>query len=562
MTAAAAEPKYISRLALQANPFSAEVGKAGLYLGPEIKQRLDLVLHLLRASDKIPLLYGPQGLGKTTTLKALMDLGGDDLRLCFIQSEPSLTIQFLVSRCLQVFGAPQESTLGSNNLQLLQQRLRQLRILQIRPVLLIDDASKLAEPLRQQLKVWLGWQHEGEYLWRAVVTDVEVDATFVGENDRAQSLMLSSIPPQQTASYLLQRLQGVGFNGDSPFNEKIVARFHRQSEGIPEKLNHLAHQFLLGQGLSKPFQLPASFKLPAVTFKWSKWFGLMSVGVLLAGVLFYQQQINDWFGSDKNAIEDGVVHNNGLTETLPMVVVNEPETLTSVTEADRLELLKLLDELEQTAVDPDAVSIEPEPETALKDEPAVAATPEPKIMGADVDVSDETLEGEEELLESLPAIAANRSDQNNDISNVIPEKVDGDIKSSSQAADFNNPIELIPAPVVALKAAIPSVDMSMKGKGWIMQQSKTKFTFQLMGTWDQVEVERFVKKHSLTGNVAVFKSMRDDKIWYALIYGVYPSKEVAMRSSKQWSPSLNKLSPWLRRYDGVQKQIIEKAPDR
>ena len=47
MTAAAAEPKYISRLALQANPFSTEVGEAGLYLGPEIKQRLDLVLHLL-----------------------------------------------------------------------------------------------------------------------------------------------------------------------------------------------------------------------------------------------------------------------------------------------------------------------------------------------------------------------------------------------------------------------------------------------------------------------------------------------------------------------------------
>ncbi|WP_292754245.1 AAA family ATPase, partial [Methylophaga sp. UBA4502] len=147
MTAAAAEPKYISRLALQSNPFSAEVTEAGLYMGPEIKQRLDLVLHLLRASDKIPLLYGSNGLGKTTTLKALMNRGGDDLRFCLIQAEPSLTIQFMVSRCLQVFGAPQESTLGSNNLQLLQQRLQQLQTLQIRPVLLIDDISKLAEPL-------------------------------------------------------------------------------------------------------------------------------------------------------------------------------------------------------------------------------------------------------------------------------------------------------------------------------------------------------------------------------------------------------------------------------
>jgi DamX protein len=105
------------------------------------------------------------------------------------------------------------------------------------------------------------------------------------------------------------------------------------------------------------------------------------------------------------------------------------------------------------------------------------------------------------------------------------------------------------------------VDTSLKDKQWIMQQSGTTFTFQLMGTWDRKEVDSFVKKHSLTGNVAVFESMRDDKVWYALIYGVYPSKQVAMRASKQWPSPLNKVKPWLRRYDGVQKQIIDKAPE-
>ena len=83
-----------------------------------------------------------------------------------------------------------------------------------------------------------------------------------------------------------------------------------------------------------------------------------------------------------------------------------------------------------------------------------------------------------------------------------------------------------------------------------------------MGTWDRSEVDSFVEKNELTGNVAVFESMRNGEVWYAVIYGVYPSKQVAMRDSQQWSSPLNKISPWLRRYDGVQKQIIDKAPDR
>lgn len=572
MKAAAAEPKYISRLALQSNPFKSEVTEAGLYLGPEIKQRHDLVLHLLRASDKIPFLYGPKGLGKTTTLKALMNLGGDDLRFCFIQAEPSLTIQFMVSRCLQVFGAPQENTLGSNNLQLLQQRLQQLQALQIRPVLLIDDVSKLAEPVRQQLKAWLDWQHVDKHLWRAVLTDVSADA-FTTDNDRLQSLMLSPIPSAETAAYLLQRLQGAGFNGDSPFNERALARFYRQSAGNPAKLNQAAHQFLLGQGKARQLQLPLSFKLPAIPpkltkirFKWNKWFGLAPIAVLLTAMLVYQQQINDWFISDKDAIQDDVLSSNDLTEELPMVIVNEPEELTSVAEADRLELLELLDQLEQTVVEPAAEPepeiTEPELEITLDAESAVTETTELVIeITDDAETPTDSLQTEIIPAESITAIAANNSEQNNTAEDTGTDTLLDEQQSVLQA-EVLKPVELIPPPAPVSKPDTSLVDTTIKDKDWVLQQSGKAFTFQLMGSWDKAEIERFVKNHSLTGNLAIFESMRDDKVWYALIYGVYPSRDVAMRSSKQWPSPLTKVKPWLRRFDDVQKQITERAPDR
>ena len=569
MTAAAAEPKYISRLALQSNPFSAEVTEAGLYMGPEIKQRLDLVLHLLRASDKIPLLYGTNGLGKTTTLKALMNRGGDDLRFCLIQAEPSLTIQFMVSRCLQVFGAPQEITLGSNNLQLLQQRLQQLQTLQIRPVLLIDDISKLAEPLLQQLKTWFDWQHEGNYLWRAVVTDVTADV-MASQNERIQPLLLGPIPQQETAAYLLQRLQGVGFNGDSPFDNKALIRFHRQSSGVPAALNHLAHKFLLGQG--KPVQLPFSFKFPAVSLRWNKWFGLVPLGVLFALVLFYQQQINDLFVADKSTIEDDVLNTDALTEDLPMVVVDEPEELTSVAEADRQELVELLEELEQTDIEAEPTT-DSDVEAAIETiSPTDEVEPEPEQeVAADVlldpveiiEQPSQTADSEE----SIADVVTVNDDSSSEIEKVTSETAEEqEVEPPSTPEQINPPIELIPEPATTTEKADTAfsdlVDTTLKDKEWIMQQSATDFTFQLMGTWDRSEVDSFVEKNELTGNVAVFESMRNGEVWYAVIYGVYPSKQVAMRDSQQWSSPLNKISPWLRRYDGVQKQIIDKAPDR
>lgn len=563
----AAEPIYISRLALQSNPFSAEFSAAGLYLGGEVKQRLDLLQHLLRANDRIPLLYGAEGLGKTTTLKALMQRGGDDLRYCFIQAEAALTTQLLVSRCLQAFGAPQESIFGSNNLQVLQQRLQQLQNLNICPVVLIDDVSKLADPVREQLKIWLDWQQNGHYLWRAVLTDISAQA--FSDSERIQPLMITPLTEEETGAYLLQRLQGVGFQAELPFTAKNLRNFYRQSAGYPARLNRTAHLFLLGQGHgwqpSLNLKLPATPKLPLLP-KWHKWLAWVPVGVILILLLIYQQTINDWLSGDQNSLEEEAA-NNVLTEELPMVVADAPPELVSVEEADRQELLGLLEELEQASAQPDESEVaadtqaEPPPEAFTADDASLYeaepdlpadATAEQSVAAVEpVEAETDTAAITGQAVDP-PEDAAAVEQQNSAVQQEESEIVAVEVPAASSAAQDTAPAE----PIIYEP---PQPEM-LRDKEWILKQSATAFTFQLMGTWNRAEVDTFVKKYALTGNVAVFDSMRDGKVWYSLIYGVYPSKDVAMRSSKQWAAPLSGLSPWLRRYDGVQKQIIEKAP--
>ena len=96
-------------------------------------------------------------------------------------------------------------------------------------------------------------------------------------------------------------------------------------------------------------------------------------------------------------------------------------------------------------------------------------------------------------------------------------------------------------------------------RDWILSRPEKSYTFQLMGSWEDKEVDDFIKEHGLKGDVARFTSLRENKPWHVLIYGVYPSKQAALKASNQWSGAMNNLPTWLRRFDSVQKQIKEKG---
>ena len=110
-----------------------------------------------------------------------------------------------------------------------------------------------------------------------------------------------------------------------------------------------------------------------------------------------------------------------------------------------------------------------------------------------------------------------------------------------------------------MKKLEPSILDKVHDTKWILSRPAKHYTFQLMGSWDDKEVDAFIEEHGLTGDVARFTSLRDNKPWHVLIFGVYPSKQAALKASNQWSGAMNNLPTWLRRFDSVQKQIKEKG---
>ena len=474
-----AEPNYILRLALQAAPYNEAVDANSFYSGKQIEQRLNLLLHLVQASNQIGFLVAAQGTGKSCLLTQLHARSDDGLRICFIASKSVVDVASLLSQCLRVFGIDDSEINMSNDVAtLLKNRLIQLQKINIKPLLLIDDIDKLPVEVLQEVISWLLWQQDGTYLLQAIVSAKSEMTTLNALRDRMQIVDLPVLSETEVAAYLLQRLTSVGYQGELPFTEKDNKRFYRQSLGNPAALNHLAHQKLLGirPTLIRPVNINFSGLL--------RWMGLSILAISLISLLIFQDKVNQLFDSEQQSAD--VIELPYLeSEALATVVVDDDPVI-SAEQAERDELQALVDDI-------------------------------PLSESVEVKALIDTMVTETTIVKTVIELAVNT-----------------DSKGTSEQTEDHQ-------------------------QGWILQQRATYYTFQLMGSWEHEEVSEFIDKYALTGEVAEFESLRNGRVWYALIYGVYDSKQAALEASNAWPAPLNTLPSWLRRYDSVQKQIIKKA---
>ncbi|AFJ02923.1 Sporulation domain protein [Methylophaga frappieri] len=472
-------------------------------MGQQFEQNLNLCLHLLRSTTQIPVIVAPAGYGKTTLLTALNQKAAEDLRCCVIRAQEITSPQLLLDKCLRTFGSSGDWELPTDLQQLLRQRLQQLKQANVTPVLLIDDVDQLSAEMQQQLGHWLQWQESEQFLWRAVLTTSHVSAIQPMQSDRLQVLSLGGLVEKEISGYLLQRLQAAGWQDSLPFTEKQLNRIQRRSKGIPSEANHQAHQTLMG--------FEGRWSLPALPTwnppRWMKW--LPMIPVIIAGILLlvFQQTINSWLSTSTDDHETNVIEIEAPAE-IPTITV-ESDKVTSNEEAEKQELINLLDDLEADQLTRDR-------------EPVSVAQPD-LVEVDDIEETDSEagLEEVDEVVASSPRVSE-------------PQQQMSEPQS---------------------KPITPTKDAN-----WVMQQNAVHYTFQLMGSWDRTEIDRFVQHHDLQEDYAIFASLREGKNWYALIYGVYPNKRAAVQASKNWAAPLSGISTWLRRFQGVQQQIKDKPP--
>jgi len=95
---------------------------------------------------------------------------------------------------------------------------------------------------------------------------------------------------------------------------------------------------------------------------------------------------------------------------------------------------------------------------------------------------------------------------------------------------------------------------------WLLSQSSSYYTIQLMGVRKEALLFNFVERNQLLeqNDIAFYQTTYKDKPWFQLLYGVYVTKKDAQAAADNLPLKIRKSSPWIRRLSAVQKTIRSK----
>ena len=100
--------------------------------------------------------------------------------------------------------------------------------------------------------------------------------------------------------------------------------------------------------------------------------------------------------------------------------------------------------------------------------------------------------------------------------------------------------------------ALPKTASGLPGNAWLRELPPTSYTLQLVGARDLGALQRFVKRHALQGELAVFERKLEGRPWFALLLGSFPDRQAALAARAQLPGRLAKEA-WPRRLQDIHK---------
>lgn len=87
--------------------------------------------------------------------------------------------------------------------------------------------------------------------------------------------------------------------------------------------------------------------------------------------------------------------------------------------------------------------------------------------------------------------------------------------------------------------------------------SPRSYTLQLAAVKNLVDAQAFLNRHDLGDNVYVYPAIRNEAKWFIITYDNYPTIQLARDAVAQLPESLQKLGPWAKSLNQVQREIAQ-----
>lgn len=154
----------------------------------------------------------------------------------------------------------------------------------------------------------------------------------------------------------------------------------------------------------------------------------------------------------------------------------------------------------------------------------------------------------------IPSLKA--AHQPNNVLVLAPEKI-----QQSFPEDFGRLNDLVPftgeTASAASESVVPEVehDPEFRDESWIKAQPKDTYTIQVLAVQDEANIKRFLAARADRSLFDYFLQVQNGQVWYVLIYGRYPSLELA-RGTAVSTDFGSALRPYPKIFDAYQSAIV------
>ena len=110
-------------------------------------------------------------------------------------------------------------------------------------------------------------------------------------------------------------------------------------------------------------------------------------------------------------------------------------------------------------------------------------------------------------------------------------------------------------PKVPAKAAAAAIGGAPKREAWLQQQNPRHYVLQIRAVGSETALKKYIQTHRLEDKAAYFRTMRDGKPWFSLVYGLYPDREAAVAAKARLPAGIRKQGGWPRSIESIQAAI-------
>jgi type II secretory pathway predicted ATPase ExeA len=244
---------YEAFYGLEGRPFDLTPDPRFLLLTPRYREALAHVQYLLAGRAGLALLVGEAGTGKTTLLRAALELsppGGEGVvRL----DNPSLTRTEFFEFLADGFGLPIESVTSKTRvLRALTKVLTERRRKGITNALVVDEAQSLSDELLEEIRLLANVETPEAKLLSILLAGQPELAQRLNEPGLRQlkqrialRAVLEPLTAVETGAYIAARLCVAGGALDATFTPEAVGAVHAHASGIPRTISVICENALI-----------------------------------------------------------------------------------------------------------------------------------------------------------------------------------------------------------------------------------------------------------------------------------------------------------------------------